>query len=144
MNYEDRAHLAWMQHNTKDEPTKVDWEATIAANNANAEKVDTIKRYAEYLAQVKPDKLGLILMLMQWSVNGFTWPDREVMQGVLGYTGEYDTAKPQPYMDKLREMGVPNDMLNLTVWHYPKDAEGNRMPEGLSSIKCRIIDLLMT
>ncbi len=107
------------------------------------DRQELIAQYAEYMAENCPNKLGLILMLMQWAVNGAQYPDREIMETVLGYTGEYDTAKPKPYMDKLREMGVPNEMLNFTVWHYPKDAEGNRLSEGLSSVKCRIIDSLL-
>jgi hypothetical protein len=81
-------------------------------------------------------------MLMKWSVNGFAWPYEE-MKTILGYTGEYDTAKPQPYMDKLREMGLPRDMLDMTVWWYPRSEDGQREAEQLSSVKCRIIDTLL-
>ena len=38
----------------------------------------------------------------------------------LGYTS-FDTAKPQPFMDKLRDMGIPEHMLRGTVWDYSEN-----------------------
>lgn len=43
----------------------------------------------------------------------------------LGFT-TYDWAKPQPFMDNLREIGIPNEMLRGTVYCY-KDASFGRL-----------------
>ena len=74
---------------------------------------DLIKRYIDEATDEQADLLYLIIS------GGLNMGIDDDTMKKLGY-GTFDWAKPQPYMDKLREMGVPEEMLYYTVYDYTK------------------------
>lgn len=89
---------------------------TTATTTVNIEK---LKRYLE--KDLITDKQAeTIIDLLNRNYNFGINP--ETMKK-LGYQN-FDWAKPQHYMDKLREMGVPNEMLQFTVFDYSKERHG--------------------
>lgn len=103
------------------------------------ENRDRLKAYADYYSE---EQCRVILEMIDVVQNGFFYRenspygiDRSIMTR-LGYK-TYDTAKPQPYMDHLRETGVPNEMLLHTVYDYTENKWGQ-----LSNYLCRYWDYL--
>lgn len=95
------------------------------------------QRLIKYLTKepISEEKAQILMDLLAGKYKYTT--SQETMR-MLGYSN-YDWAKPQPYMDQLRDNGVPNEMLQRTVFDYTKNRYGE-----LSSVAVRHYNHIIT